>query len=293
MGRSDFSEHDSGDIVVRSIADTTDPRLRTVLSALVQHLHAFVKEVDLTVPEWEAAIAFLTETGAMSQGLRQEYVLLSDVLGVSMLVETMNNRSDSGATESTVLGPFHMVESPQRELGADIALDGKGEPCLVTGRVRQPNGDPIAHALVDVWQANDDGFYDVQQPGEQPELNLRGLFRCDERGEFWFRTIVPRYYPIPTDGPVGGLLTATGRHPYRPAHIHLLVTAPGYRTLTTHVFEASSPYIDSDAVFGVKTSLVHEFAHVDDAPRAAEYGLPNPFRAVDVELVVLPSDGQG
>jgi protocatechuate 3,4-dioxygenase beta subunit len=290
MDRSDFSEHDSADIVVRSIADTTEPRLRTVLSALVQHLHAFVKDVDLTLPEWEAAIAFLTESGAMSQGTRQEFVLLSDVLGVSMLVETMNNRSDSGATESTVLGPFHMVESPPRELGADIALDGKGEPCLVTGRVRNPSGEPIPHALVDVWQANDDGFYDVQQPDVQPERNLRGLFRCDERGEFWFRTIVPRYYPIPTDGPVGGLLTATGRHPYRPAHIHLLVTAPGYRTLTTHVFEASSPYIDSDAVFGVKTSLVHEFAHVDDALSAEERGLPNPYRAVDVDLVLAPGD---
>jgi catechol 1,2-dioxygenase len=151
-----------------------------------------------------------------------------------------------------------MVESPPRELGDDIALDGKGTPCLVQGPGHRPDGEPIPGASVDAWQANDDGFYDVQQPGVQPEYNLRGLFTADDDGRFHFRTIEPRHYPIPYDGPVGELLAATGRHAYRPAHLHLIVSAPGYRPVTTHVFVAGSPYLDSDAVFGVKESLVRE-----------------------------------
>jgi catechol 1,2-dioxygenase len=284
-----FTEERSAEVVAASFDGTADPRLRTVLTALVRHLHAFVKDVELTEQEWAAAIAFLTRTGQKSDDVRQEFVLLSDVLGVSMLVETVNHRAGGSGTESTVLGPFHVVESPPRELGADIALDGKGEPCLVTGRVTGPDGAGVAGAQVDVWQANDDGFYDVQQPGVQPERNLRGLFTADAEGRFWFRTIVPRYYPIPDDGPVGRLLTATGRHPYRPAHVHFLVTAPGHRPLTTHLFVAGSPYIDSDAVFGVKESLVREFALVDDPARAAEAGLPNPFRTVHFDVALLPA----
>jgi catechol 1,2-dioxygenase len=175
-----------------------------------------------------------------------------------MLVETINHRSGGSATEQTVLGPFHMVESPPRELGTTIDLDGSGEPCRVEGRVTNEDGAPIAGASVDVWQANGEGFYDVQQPGVQPESNLRGLFTADGDGRFWFRSIVPRSYPIPADGPVGELLDRTARHPYRPAHLHFLVSAPGYRTVTTHAFIADSPYLDSDAVFGVKESLVRE-----------------------------------
>jgi hydroxyquinol 1,2-dioxygenase len=284
--RLDFTEEQSAEVVVRSLAGTADPRVREVLTSLVRHLHDFAKDVELTLPEWERAIEFLTETGQRSQGMRQEFILLSDVLGLSMLVETINNRAGGDVTESTVLGPFHMVESPSRELGADIALDGKGEPCLVTGRVRDDAGRPVPHATLDVWQANADGFYDVQQPGVQPERNLRGLFVADEQGEFWFRTIVPRYYPIPTDGPVGELLAAAGRHPNRPAHIHFIVAAAGHRTVTTHVFAAGSEYIDSDAVFGVKASLVREFRPVDDAAQAARLGLRNPYRAMDFEVVL-------
>src|SRR4051812_35596659 len=198
-----FTEERSAEVVAASFAGTADPRLREVMTALVKHLHAFVKDVELTEQEWAAAIGFLTRTGQKCDDVRQEFVLLSDVLGVSMLVETMNHRSGGTSTESTVLGPFHVVESPPRELGADIALDGKGERCLVTGRVSGPDGEPLTGALVDVWQANEDGFYDVQQPGLQPERNLRGLFVTDEGGEFWFRSVVPRHYPIPADGPVG------------------------------------------------------------------------------------------
>ena len=266
-----------------SFAETPDPRLRTVLSSLVRHLHDFVKDVELTEAEWAKAIDYLTATGQKCDDVRQEFVLLSDVLGVSMLVETVNHRA-GGATESTVLGPFHMVDSPPRALGDEISLDGKGEPCLVTGRVVGPDGEAVPGADIDVWQANEDGFYDVQQPGTIPSNNLRGLFAAADDGSFWFRTVVPRYYPIPTDGPVGELLHATGRHPYRPAHIHFIVQAPGYEPVTTHLFVDDSQYLDSDAVFGVKPTLIRGFPTVDDPGRAAEVGLPNPFRTVDFEV---------
>jgi protocatechuate 3,4-dioxygenase beta subunit len=286
-GRELFSEEHSAEVVAASFEGTPDPRLKQVMTSLVRHLHAFVKDVELTEEEWGTAVDFLTRTGQACDEVRQEFILLSDVLGVSMLVETINHRTGGQSTESTVLGPFHMVASPQRELGADIALDGKGEPCLVTGQVTGPDGEPLAGAVVDVWQANEDGFYDVQQPGVQPECNLRGLFTADDQGRFWFRSILPRYYPIPDDGPVGRLLAATGRHPNRPAHVHFIVTAPGHRTVTTHLFVDDSPYLDSDAVFGVKESLVRAFPVVDDPARAAEVGLPNPFRTVHFDVALL------
>ncbi|RZU32145.1 intradiol ring-cleavage dioxygenase [Blastococcus saxobsidens] len=285
-----FSEERSAEVVAQSFAGTPDPRLRQVMTSLVRHLHAFVKDVELTEEEWGFAIDFLTRTGHMSDDLRQEFILLSDVLGVSMLVETINHRTGGTSTESTVLGPFHMVESPVRELGADIALDGKGTPCLVSGRVTGPDGEPLAGATVDVWQTNEDGFYDVQQPGIQPPGNLRGLFTADDDGRFWFRSVVPRFYPIPDDGPVGQLLAATGRHPNRPAHLHFIAAAPGYRPVTTHVFVADSPYLDSDAVFGVKESLVRDVPEVDDPARAAEVGLANPFRTLTFDLSLLRAD---
>jgi protocatechuate 3,4-dioxygenase beta subunit len=283
-----FTEEHSAEVVAASFAGAP-PRLRQVLTSLVGHLHAFIKDVALTEAEWEQAIGFLTATGHRSDEVRQEFILLSDVLGVSMLVETINHRAAGGSTESTVTGPFHVVASPPRPLGDTISLDGKGEPCLVTGTVSGAGGEPLAGARVDVWQASADGFYDVQQPGIQPERNLRGLFTADAGGRFWFTTIVPSHYPIPDDGPVGDLLRVTGRHPYRPAHIHFIVTAPGHRPVATHLFVASSPYIESDAVFGVKESLVRDFPVVDDPARAAEHGLPSPFRAVHFDVVLLPA----
>jgi catechol 1,2-dioxygenase len=285
-----FSEERSADVVEASFAGTPDARLKQVMGSLVHHLHAFVKDVELTEEEWGTAIEFLTRTGQTCSDVRQEFILLSDVLGVSMLVETINHRTGGTSTESTVLGPFHMVESPVRELGADIALDGKGTPCLVSGQVTGPDGEPLAGATVDVWQTNEDGFYDVQQPGIQPPGNLRGLFTTDDDGRFWFRSVVPRYYPIPDDGPVGQLLAATGRHPNRPAHLHFIADAPGHRPVTTHVFVADSPYLDSDAVFGVKESLIREVGEVDDAARAAELGLPNPFRTLSFDLSLLRAE---
>ncbi|MFJ8714197.1 intradiol ring-cleavage dioxygenase [Streptomyces violaceus] len=269
-----------------SLRATADPRLRELLTGLVRHLHDFARETRLTQEEWERAIAFLTATGQACTDTRQEFILLSDVLGLSMLVETVNGDRAPGATEATVLGPFHMTESPVRRLGDDIDLVGGGETCVVSGRVLARDGTPLPGAVVDVWQADDKGYYDVQQPGVQPAGNGRGLFTADAEGRFWFRTCVPAAYPIPTDGPVGGLLRAAGRHPYRPAHIHFIATAEGHIPVTTHIFVAGGEYLDSDAVFAVKQSLVHDFAEADDPSLAAMFGVPNPFRLARFDLVL-------
>ncbi|MDF3310619.1 dioxygenase [Rhodococcus sp. T2V] len=252
-----------------SFEDTPNARLQEILRGLTRHLHDFVAEVDLSFEEWEAAIDFLTRTGQKCDDVRQEFILLSDVLGVSMLVETLNDIETPDATDSTVLGPFHMVDSPVRELGENISPVSDGQLCVVHGTVRDEQGQPVAHAVVDVWQADTHGFYDVQQPDKQPQGNGRGLLTADEDGKFYFTSVVPAYYPIPTDGPVGELLHATNRHPYRPAHIHFIVAAPGFRELTTHIFIGGSDYLDSDAVFAVKDSLVREFV-------AREGGTANP-----------------
>ena len=303
---TDFTEETAADAVVESFAATADPRLRELLTSLVRHLHAFVRHTEPTIAEWERAIDFLTATGQKCDSERQEFILLSDVLGISMLVETINNRSTvpgrgglgrpspqgSTATESTVLGPFHMVASPRRALGDTIDLVGTGPQCVLEGRVLSADGTPLPDAELDVWQANDQGFYDVQQADVQPPGNGRGLFTAGRDGAYWFRTIVPTHYPIPTDGPVGTLLEATGRLPYRPAHIHFIVTAPGHRPLTTHVFVAGSPYIESDAVFAVKKSLITEFTPVDDPEQAARYGLTGPFRLASFDIVLQPEAGR-
>ena len=285
----DFTEETATGAVVASFAGAADPRLREILGSLVRHLHGFVREVEPSFAEWEQAVGFLTATGQKCDDTRQEFILLSDVLGVTMLVDAVNHRKAPEATESTVLGPFHQVESPRRELGDTIDLVAGGEPCVVTGRVASLDGTPLAAATVDVWQADDHGFYDVQQPGTQPRGNGRGLFTCDGDGRFWFRTVTPSPYPIPADGPVGALLGATGRHPYRPAHIHFIVAAGGHLPVTTHVFVAGSPYLDSDAVFAVKQSLVRDFTVVDDPTRAAAYGVEAPFRHVNFDVVLQPA----
>jgi hydroxyquinol 1,2-dioxygenase len=285
---TDFTEETAADAVVESFAATPDPRLRELLSSLVRHLHAFVRDTEPTIAEWERAIDFLTRTGQKCDRERQEFILLSDVLGISMLVETINNRTANTATESTVLGPFHMVASPRRALGDTIDLVGTGPRCVLEGRVRSADGTPLPGAELDVWQANDQGFYDVQQPDVQPPGNGRGLFTADQDGAYWFRTIVPTYYPIPTDGPVGTLLEATKRHPYRPAHVHFIVTAPVHRPLTTHIFVAGSKYIDSDTVFAVKKSLLADFTEVSDPEAAAKWNVTVPFRHADFEIIMQP-----
>jgi hydroxyquinol 1,2-dioxygenase len=261
-----FREETSAEIVNARHGDCKDARFGEVISALVRHLHAFVKEVQVTQAEWETGIDFLTRTGQMCSAERQEFILLSDVLGVSMLVDAINNRRPEGATENTVLGPFHVDDAPGRRMGENICLDGKGEPCIFEGRVLDLQGKPIEGAHVDVWSDNADGYYDVQQPGVQPKGNNRGVFITGADGRYSFVGIKPVSYPIPDDGPVGQMLGRLGRHPYRPAHMHYLITAPGFQKLVTHTFVGGDIYLTSDAVFGVKASLVVPFEKVADGP---------------------------
>ena len=259
-----FTEENSAQVVIDTMSDCDNPRLKEVVSVLVRHLHAAVKEIEPSQDEWMQAIQFLTSTGHMCDDWRQEFILLSDVLGVSMLVDALNSRRPPGASENTVLGPFHVADVPLSPMGTNICLDGKGEPMLAHGVVSDLDGTPIEGVKIEVWQTNDDGFYDVQQKGIQPEFNLRAVFRTGTDGRYWFRAVKPTSYPIPDDGPVGKLLARLGRHPYRPAHFHYLISREGYDTLTTHIFDPDDPYIGSDAVFGVKESLLADFVSVDD-----------------------------
>lgn len=263
-----FSEDTSVETVNARMGASTSPRMAEVMACLVKHLHAFAKEIHLTQAEWETGIEFLTRTGQICSGERQEFILLSDVLGVSMLVDAINNRRPAGATENTVFGPFHVADAPIRDMGDNISLDGKGEPCLFEGKVIDLHGNPIEGACVDVWSDNADGFYDVQQPGIQPRWNNRGRFITGRDGAYAFRGIKPTSYPIPDDGPVGKMLALMGRHPYRPAHMHFLVTAPGFQKLVTHTFVGDDAYLESDAVFGVKQTLVAPFERLDGADTA-------------------------
>lgn len=254
-----FTEHASVDIVNERMDVPAADRVAVVMSSLVRHLHEFVKDVKLTEAEWTVAIDFLTRTGQISGPERQEFILLSDALGVSMLVDAINHRRPENATDSTVFGPFHVENAPIRDMGENISLDGKGEPCLFEGHVTGTDGAPIAGACVDVWSDNEDGYYDVQQPDIQPRWNNRGRFITGADGKYNFRGIKPTSYPIPDDGPVGQMLARLGRHPYRPAHMHFLVSADGYERLVTHTFVEGDEYLESDAVFGVKESLIARY----------------------------------
>ena len=259
-----FSEAKSVAAVQSRSGAKSNPRVKQIIDSLVNHLHAFIKETEPSLEEWMQGIQFLTRTGHLSTDWRQEFVLLSDVLGISMLVETINNRKPGVETESTVLGPFHVSNAPRYQNGANICLDGKGTPLLVSGCVRDVAGKPVAGATLDVWQANEDGFYDVQQKGVQPDNNLRGVFTADKDGRFNFRSVYPHHYPIPFDGSVGALLRALDRQPNRPAHIHFIVSAPGYKAVTTHLFTPDCPWLKDDAVFGVKESLIADFKNKGD-----------------------------
>lgn len=276
--------------VIASFGAAADHRLRATLHSLVRHLHAFAREVELTEEELHAGIGFLTAVGQRCDASRQEFILLSDVLGLSVLVDAIANRRPPPATASTVLGPFHVPGAPDRELGEWIAQGPErlnGEPTLVRGRVASIDGSPLRGTVVDVWQASPAGLYDVQDPAQESG-NLRGVFRTDDDGGYRFRTVAPAAYPIPDDGPVGQLLNATGRHPMRPAHIHFLVRAQGHAPLVTHIFPQGGAYLDSDAVFGVKDSLVLPFRQIDDPDAAARAGLPCPFHEVVFDIVLAP-----
>lgn len=256
--------------VIARLADTPDARLKEIMISLVQHLHGFAREVRLTEAEWEQGIAFLTATGQQCSGQRQEFILLSDVLGLSMLTVAMNHDKPPACTEATVFGPFHVDGAPHYEHGGDVANGASGEPCEVRGSVRGMAGEPVAHASIEVWQADAEGLYDVQRPG-LGKHQARGVLHADAEGRFHFRTITAEAYPIPTDGPVGDLLRATARHPWRPAHLHFRIRAEGYETLVTHVFRAGDAYLDSDAVFGVRQSLVAEWVEQPEGGRLLEF----------------------
>lgn len=284
----DATERRLTDMVIQAMAGTQDRRLLQIMTALVRHLHDFIREVELTEEEWFAAIRFLTATGRMCDDKRQEFILLSDTLGVSMLVDAINHRIPAGATESTVLGPFYRQGAPERSLGEDIAAGEAGMPTYVSGRVTDPAGEPIAGAVLDVWQTDEEGFYDVQRP-ERGSMRLRGRFRTNANGRYHFRTIKPVSYPIPDDGPVGKMLKALGRHPWRPAHLHFIISAPGFQAVTTHLFVEGDRYLGSDAVFGVKPSLIagfleHPPGHTPDGSRSEV-----PFCTLEYDFGLQPA----
>jgi hydroxyquinol 1,2-dioxygenase len=288
--RRSTTEDDITAAVLARFSGTADPRLRQIMAALIEHLHAFVKEVELTEAEWFQAIEILTEAGKMCSDKRQEFILFSDTLGVSMVVDLIDHRKPEGATESTVFGPFHRLGAPEMPPGGNIAhRDMTGAPALVSGRVLDLDGKPIANAELDVWQTQSNGLYDAQD--EHPdELHMRGKFHTDGAGRYLLRTVVPVNYPIPSDGPVGAMLKATGRHPMRPAHIHFVVTADGYDGVTTHIFDRTDPYLESDAVFAVKDSLVCDFTrHDTPTQEAAALGMAGPVYTAEFDFVLKPA----
>ena len=276
--------------VIASFAGCPDPRLGDVMESLVRHLHAFITEVDLTEHEWATAIATLTATGLITDDKRQEFILWSDTLGVSSLVDVLAHPAPTGATESTVLGPFYVPDAPLREYGATIAEQEAGTPAWVHGRVLDLDGRPIAGAEVDVWQNGDNQLYAVQDDNA-PDEHLRGRFLTDAAGRYAFLAVRPVPYQIPADGPVGRMLAASARHNWRPAHIHLVVRAPGFQTLTTHVFDAESDHLDDDAVFAVKPSLIGHFARrtADDPHRPT--GVQSDWVDMELDVVLTPGEG--
>ena len=269
MAMRKFSEKKLTGEVLSRMRNTKNARLKQVMTAFIKHLHAFVRETKPTQEEWFKGIEFLAATGQWCTGRRNEYILLSDTLGVSMLVDALNYKAGAGATQSTVLGPFHRERAPEYPLGGNISKNASdGEPCVVRGTVKDAKGRPVAGAKLDIWEGGADGLYDSQKGDE---MNLRGVFRTDAQGRFHFRCVTPSFYPVPNDGPVGRMLVATGRHPMRPPHLHFWITAPGYKPLITHLFVKGGKYLDSDAVFGVKPALIIDFKKGKDGVASASY----------------------
>jgi hydroxyquinol 1,2-dioxygenase len=275
--------------VVASFDGTPDPRLKELMQALTRHLHAFVREVRLTEPEWQQAIRFLTDAGHITDDRRQEFILLSDVLGASMQTVTVNNQAYGDATEATVFGPFFLEGSPEIAAGGDIAAGAAGQPCWVEGTVTDAEGKPVPNARIEVWEADDDGFYDVQYGDDR--VAARGHLHTDAGGNFRFWAITPTPYPIPHDGPVGRLLAATNRSPMRASHLHFMVEAPGLRTLVTHIFVRGDDRLDSDSVFGVRDSLIKDFEPQpagSPAPDGRDLG-GSPWSRVRFDIVLAPA----
>jgi len=281
----DLDENSITDAVLDRVAQAPDPRVRTLSQALVRHLHNFVREIRPTQAEWEAAIAFLTATGQKCNDERQEFILLSDVLGVSTLVDSINNPVSGNITETTVFGPFY-VPAPAFAAGEDITGRLGGVPMYIQGSVRAPEGAPVADATVDVWHSDDQGFYDVQQLVKLGGMGGRGQFRTGPDGRFHLWSVRPSAYPIPTDGPVGNLLRAQNRHPYRPEHVHFMIQAPGFRRLVTHVFARGDEYLESDAVFGVKSSLIRDYREHSGGSAPDGRALEGAWFSIDFDFVL-------
>ena len=284
-----IDQHTITPAFMERLAQCENPRLKQIVSSLVTHLHSFAREVALTEGEWMQGIAFLTATGQMCDAKRQEFILLSDTLGLSMLVVAQNNAKPAGATEATVFGPFHVADTPAVEQGADLSGGAPGVPLFVHARVLSPDGAPIANAEVDVWQADDDGLYDVQRPELGDTRRARGVLRSDAQGVLRFRSITPTAYPVPTDGPVGQLLLATGRHPWRPAHVHFMIKAEGFETLITHIFRDGDAYLDSDVVFGVRSSLIGDFVHHEAGVAPDGTRIEEPYYSLNQDFVLAPA----
>lgn len=276
--------------VIASFADTENPRLKHLLQRLVKHLHAYVREVRLTEEEWNVAIEFLTKVGHITDDRRQEFILLSDVLGVSMQTINVSNEAYENATEATVFGPFFVEDAPRIDIGGDIAGGAPGEPCWVEGTVTDTNGNPVPNARIEVWEADDDGFYDVQYTDGR--VSGRAHLFSDEKGQYSFWGLTPTPYPIPHDGPVGQMLEATGRSPMRASHLHFMVTAEELRTLVTHIFVEGDELLVSDSVFGVKDSLIKQFTKQSaDTPTPDGRDLKGqPWSRVQFDIVLPPED---
>ena len=275
--------------VIGRLGECNDPRFELIMTSLITHLHDFVREVKLTESEWHTAVQFLTDVGKTCTDKRQEFILLSDTLGVSVLVITLNHPADQGTAESTVLGPFYWEGAPELPRGSNLAEGVKGEPAFYSGRVLSVDGRPIENALLDIWSGNGEGYYDMQLP-EEMGMKARGRIRTDSEGRYWFRSLKPTFYPVPTDGPVGRMLYKMGRHPYRPGHIHMIVSAPGHLPVTTHLFVAGSQYLDSDAVFGMKESLVARFERHSPGTDPNGDRIDTPFYTVKYDFRLRPAD---
>ncbi len=283
-----IDEHTITPAVIARLAACEEPRLKEIMGALVTHLHEFAREVRLTEAEWLQAIQFLTATGQKCDARRQEFILLSDTLGLSMLTVAMNHALPPRATEATVFGPFHVADAPHVEQGADLAGGAPGTALFVQARVLTLAGEPIAGAEVDVWQADDDGLYDVQRPELGDSRRARGVLSSDAQGRVRFRSITPTAYPVPTDGPVGQMLVACGRHPWRPAHVHFKISAAGFEPLTTHLFRDGDPYLDSDVVFGVRSSLIGDYVRHEAGVVPDGSTIDGPFYTLAHDFVLAP-----
>src|SRR5688500_10846488 len=285
-----FTEDNLTAEVVARLKATKDKRVREIMTSAVKHLHAFAREVKLTEEEWFEGIKFLTSVGQKCDGKRQEFILLSDVLGLSMMVVALNHKTEPGATEATVLGPFFAHGAKEFGYGGDLRAGAtmSGEDVWVSGRVLSVDGKPIATAALDIWQAKADGIYDLQTEGE---FELRGRVKANAKGEYAFASYKPKFYSIPMDGPVGELIRATSNRHMRPAHMHAIVSAPGYQQVITHVFVEGDPHLDGDAVFAVKNSLVAKYKKVNDTAEAKKLGMPNPFLKLSWDFRLSPDKG--